>query len=1022
MKKLIKRIAIALAVLLGLIVVAGISLPLIYKDKIKAQAMENINKNLDALVSVGDIDLTIFRSFPYLGVDLNQISVFGKKEFAGVPLFSADRLSLNFNIVSIIKGEKPLTIREIILEKPLINIQILENGKANYNISKDTAQSDDNKELKLLLKKYEIINGSIVYNDKSTGIFAEMKALDHVGSGDFSNDLFDLVTKTGCKSLTLSKGNLTYLRNANMSYDAVLSADMLNQKFSFKKNDLKINEIELLADGYVKLNEKDNEMDLNFNSPQNSFKNILSIIPGAYTADFKNVKTEGNFTLKGSVKGKLSESSIPSFDIHLDIDNGMIKYPGLPKTIKNIQAKIDVVNKGNQADQTVLNINPLNLTIDSNPFEAKILLKTPISDPDVDARFKGILNLANIAQAFPVKDLKELRGVLNTDVTVKAKNSDIENQRYANINVSGHIIASNFLASYKPYPIVRIDKGNIIFSPANISITEFSGKLGTGDVQGSGKLDNFMAYFSPKLTMRGDFNLKSTFFNANEWLKAMETASPAKKSGEPDALNTKQDVFERFDFGLKASIGKLLYENYEIDQILVDGRMKPNDLLVRNLSFKLGASDFHMAGSIQNIFNWMFKDQTLGGDIAYSSKFLDLNQFMQADPKKSSTPENAEPIAIPKNIRMNVVASINKMNYTNMVINNVRGTLIVADQAVNIANGSGETLGGKINISGGYNSKDIAKPGFNLKLNLIGIAFQDAFNTMNTVKKLAPIAQYITGKFNTDLTLTGSLTKEMSPDLNSLQADGFLETISAVVKNFKPLNEIGNKLNVKEFNNFEFKNTKNWITIKNGAVELREFDYLFKNIALKISGKHSLTQDMDYKIKAKLPRKMLENNAVGSAAYSGMGFLSKEASKYGVNISAGEFVNVLIGIGGNMLSPRLSFKVLGTEGGSAKEQVGAGASSAVAAAKDSINRRAQQEIQKAKDKAKEQANKMADSLSKAASKKVDEAVKKTSEELKDKIGKEASDKLGEKAGEKAKTEIEKAKEKLKGYDPFKKKK
>ena len=1023
MKKLIKRFLLITGILFGLILIAGISIPFIYKDKIKARAMENINKNLDALVSVGDIDLTIFRTFPYLGVQFNEISVFGKKEFAGVPLFSANKLSLGFNIVSIIKGEKPLTIREIILDKPLINIQILENGKANYDISKDTSsKTANNEDIKMVLNKYQIINGTIVFNDKSTGIFIELKELDHTGSGDFSNDLFDLVTKTSCKSMTLANGNVTYLCKANVMYDATLSADLLNNKYSLKKNSLIINEIELLADGFVKLNEKDKEMDLNFSSPQNSFKNFLSLIPGAYTADFKDVKTEGNFKLKGMIKGKLSDTSIPSFDILVNINKGMVKYPTLPKSIKNIEANISIVNKGNQADQTVLSINPINLTIDSNPFEASIMLKTPVSDPDVDARFKGILNLADFAQAFPVKDLQELRGILNTDVTVKAKNSDIEKQRYENVNVSGHIIASNFAAKYRPYPAIQMDKGNIVFSPKNITLTDFAGKLGASDVQGSGRLDNFMAYFSPKLTMKGDFNLKSTFFNANEWLKAMESGNTSTTAKEPDATNSNHEVFERFDFGLKASIGKLLYENYEIDRINVDGNMKPNDLQVRNLDFNLGASDFHMSGSIRNIFNWMFKDQTLGGNIAYNSRFLDLNQFMQADPKKAATPENAEAIAIPKNIKMNVVTNIGKMNYTNMVLNNVKGTLIVADQAVNIVQGSAETMGGKMNISGGYNSKDIAKPGFNLKLNLIGISFQEAFSTMNTVKKLAPISQYISGKFNTDLNLSGSLTKEMSPDLNSLQADGFLETISAIVQNFKPLNEIGNKLNVKEFNNFELKNTKNWITIKNGAVELREFDYMFKNIAMKIGGKHSLTQDMDYKIKAKLPRKMLESNAVGSAAYSGIGFLSKEASKYGVNISAGEFVNVLIGIGGTMLSPKMSFKVLGTEGGSAKDQISTGINSAAASLKDSINRKAQDEIQKAKDKAKVQANKMADSLSKVANKKVDEAVKKTTDELKDKIGKEASEKLGDKVGDKAKTEIDKAKDKLKGYDPFKKKK
>lgn len=1021
MKKIVKKLLIISTIFFGILLSAAIILPFVFKDKIKATAMEDINKNLDAIVTVGDIDVTLIRTFPFLGVQFDEISVFGKKEFAGVPLFSADNLSLGFNLMSVIKGEKPMKIRQITLKKPLINIQILQNGKANYQISKDTSsKSGNNEDFRLLLKKYEIIDGTIVYNDKSSGIYTEMKGLNHEGSGDFSTSLFDLTTKTSCKSMTLANGAMTYLSNAKVDHNATLLADMLNNKFTFKKNSLKLNEIELLADGFVKLADTYKEMDLSFSSPNNSFKNFLSLVPGAYTTDFKDVKTEGDFKIKGKVKGKLSETTIPSFDILININKAMVKYPTLPKTIKNINANISLLNNGDQPDQTIVNINPLNLSIDNNPFEILLLLKTPVSDPDIDARFKGTLNLGDLSQAFPIQNLRELKGTLITDVTMKAKNSDIENQRYQNVNVTGHIIASNFLANYKPYPTIIIDKGNILFSPKNISIQEFAGKLGASDVQGTGKIDNFMAYFSPKLTMKGDFNLRSTFFNANEWLKATETSDKQTMAKEPDGANLNNEVFDRFDFGLKASIGKMLYDEYQINQMVIDGNMKPNDLLVRRLGFTMGTSDFNASGSIQNIFNWMFKNQTLGGNISFSSKYLDVNQFMQAEPSK--TVSKPEPISIPANIKMNIKTEISKMLYTNMTLNNVSGILVVADQSVKIVGGKSETLGGKMNISGGYNSKDIAKPGFDIILGLQKISFQDAFKTFNTIQKLAPIAQYISGSFNTDLNMSGLLTNEMTPDFNTLQADGFLETVSALIKNFKPLNDIGNKLNVKEFNNFELKNTKNWITIKNGAVELKEFDYNFKNIAMKIGGTHSLNKEMDYKIKAKLPRKMLESNAVGSAAYSGIGFLSKEASKYGLNISAGEFVNVLIGLGGSMISPKLSLNVLGIEGGSAKDQVSSGVNSVISSAKDSINRRAQEELQRAKDKARAQADKMVDSLAKVANKKLEDALKKTTDDLKDKIGKEASDKLGNKVGDKAKTEVDKAKDKLKEFDPFKKKK
>lgn len=1011
MKKIIKRLLIIASIIFGLLLIAAVAIPYMYRDEIKAKALESVNKSLDAFVTIGDVDITLISSFPYLGVRFDQIGVFGKKEFAGVPLFSADRLSLGLNLMSVIKGDKPLTIREITLTKPLINIQVLENGKANYDISKDTTKSSSGEDFRLLLSKYQIINGNIVYNDKSMDVFTEMKGLNHTGSGDFGSSLFDLKTTTTCDSLSLVNGAISVLKNAKLKYDATLSADMLNKKFTFQKNSLKLNEIELKADGFVKMNTNDKEMDLVLSCPQNSFKNLLSMIPGAYTADFKDVKADGNFKLNAKVKGKLSETSIPSFDVAIAIDHGTIKYPSLPKSIQNIQTNINIVNKGNQADQTVIDVNPLKLSIDNQPFEATINIKTPVSDPNVDAKMKGTLNLGDLSQAFPMQGMKELKGIIKADVVLKAKNSDIQAERYQNVNVGGTMAISGMAVNYTPYPRVLIDQANVVFSPKNITLSQVSGKLGRSDVQGSGKVDNFMAYFSPKLTMKGNVNIKSNFFDASEWMKAMEQSDSKSNNKEPDAANVNQKVFDRFDFGVKGNITKLIYEKYEINQLAVDGNIKPNNLDVNNLSFNMGKSDFKTSGSIVNIFNWLFKNQTLGGNINFSSRYLDLNPFMAEDPNAPAV--KPEPMAIPANVNMDISANIAKMDYTNMSLNNVSGKLIVADEAIKISQGTAETMGGKMNISGGYNSRDIAKPGFAIKLNMLNMSFQEVFKTMNTVQKLAPIAQYIQGNFNTDLSMSGILTKEMTPDLNTLQMDGFLETLTAIIKNFKPLSEIGTKLNVKEFNNFELKNTKNWISVKDGAVEVKDFDYNFKNIAMTIGGKHSLTKDMDYKIKAKIPRKMLEGNAVGAAAYSGIGFLGKEASKYGVNISVGEFVNVLIGIGGVMSSPKLSFKVLGTDGGSASDQVTAGANAAIGSVKDSLKRRTEQEIDKAKERAREQADKIVDSLQKVANKKIDEAIKKTTEQVQDKVGKEL--------GDKAKSEAEKAKEQLKKYNPFKKK-
>jgi AsmA-like C-terminal region len=377
-------------------------------------------------------------------------------------------------------------------------------------------------------------------------------------------------------------------------------------------------------------------------------------------------------------------------------------------------------------------------------------------------------------------------------------------------------------------------------------------------------------------------------------------------------------------------------------------------------------------------------------------------------------------------------SKIGKLLYTNMDLSNVKGDMVIRDKEAKIQNCTANAMGGVIELTGGYNTVNIAKPKFDMAFNFMNLDFQKSFSTLNTFQKLAPIGALINGKFNTKMSFSGELGKDLMPDISTLNAAGLIQTISGAIAGIKPLQEIGNKLNLDELKNFDLKDTKNYFEIANGIVTVKEFDKKVKDIALKISGTHSLTNEMNYMIKGKIPRKLLEKNPVGTAAGKGFDFLSKEAAKYGVKIDNGAFVNVQFNITGSFANPKLGIKVLGADGESTiQDEAKSTANAVINKAKDSIATRVNEEFDKVKNRAKQEADRIADSIQVAANKKIDEAKNKAIEEAKKQVG----DKLGtavggkvdtllDKAGvnDKAKEELNKAKEKLDKWNPFKKKK
>ena len=58
-------------------------------------------------------------------------------------------------------------------------------------------------------------------------------------------------------------------------------------------------------DGWFKMNEKDYGMDISFKSPDNTFKSLLSLVPGMYTESFNNIETRGDLAFNGFAKGNI---------------------------------------------------------------------------------------------------------------------------------------------------------------------------------------------------------------------------------------------------------------------------------------------------------------------------------------------------------------------------------------------------------------------------------------------------------------------------------------------------------------------------------------------------------------------------------------------------------------------------------------------------------------------------------------------------------------------------------------------
>ena len=1031
-KKVIKRIFITLAVILILLIGVIVAIPYFFKDDLVAAVKASANETMNATLDFKDVDISVLKSFPNLTLTLNDLSVMGQGEFANLALYKAKQTALTIDLKSAMNAKDgPVAIKKIRLDEPEINVLVLPKGKANYDVSKETeAKANTETKFNLELEAYEINDGHLIYDDRSINYFMEMEHLNHSGKGHFTESVFDLVTKSAMDALTLKYGGMAYLSKVKTNLDATFNIDTKNSKYTLKDNDLVLNNLKILADGFIQLMPKDViKMDMSFKAPGNQFKDLLSILPAAYVKDFEQVKSSGSFALNGSVKGNMGpDDEFPALKFVIDVKNGNVQYPDLPMGISGINLKTKINKSQGDLNRLIVDIPTFKMKVGKDPIEGHLRLSNAMVDPKIDTKVKGIINLANFAKAWPMEGVKSMSGIINADVVLNAALSQLDQGDYEQVNMDGILSIKDLVYATSDMPKIQIYQADMSFSPKYVDVPSFDMKLGKSDLKGTARIDNILAYVSPKKTMKGTVNITSNNFDVNEWMSTED--APATASVE----STEEQPFDRFDFDMVAQMGTITYDEYTLTNTKFNGHATSQKAKINQLSTHIGDSDLAGKGELTNLFGYLFKNQTLKGQLYLTSNYLNVNQFMEEPAKGGKTndaPTESAVFLVPDKMDLDIKGNFKKIKYEDYLLDGVNGDIKMADNKMVFNDFVAGFLGGKMALSGAYDTQDNTTPKFNFNYALQQMKFKKIYSAMVTFRKLAPVAKFIDGVFNTKVNLKGVLGEDMMPDLSSLTASGIIETLSGKVSGLQPLEKLASTLNVNAVKKLSLKDTKNWFDIEDGKLTLKPFDINYQGMDMNVMGFSKFDGGMDIDMKLKIPRQLMESNAAGAVAGKGMDWVRGEASKLGVNIKKSKYINVKVNMTGKIDQPKLKVKLLGGSGESLEDTAKNTAKDLAKQAEDSLRNVANKKLDDAKAKAQAEADKrIAEAKAKAkaeaekaAQKAKDEIVKKAGEEVggavKDKA-KDILDKAG--AGKKSDDVIKKGKDALGKWNPFKKKK
>ncbi|RZK37303.1 MAG: AsmA family protein, partial [Hymenobacter sp.] len=819
-----RKILLGFLVFIVVLVVALAAAPFLFKDKLRALADKQIAQRVRAKVQYNpsDIDVTLLSTFPDLGLDIKNLRVIGLDSFSRDTLAYLPDLKVGLDLMSVIKGQQ-IDVKSVALDRPDIAVKVLKSGRANWDImisdSAAAAKGQDTSSVNLAIQGWKINDGRLRYEDLSIPFRLDARGLNHTGKGDFAQNIFDLTSNTTIDKLTANYNGIDYLTDKQVNADVAMNMNLSKSLYTFKENQVKLNDFPFSFAGAIGLpNATDITYDLTFKALQTDFKNILSLVPGVFNAQFKDVQASGQVAFDGYYKGTQNKLRMPGYGVNLAVSNGRFKYPQLPQEAKNINLKMQVDNPSGFTNNVKVNIPQFHLDLGTNPVDGNVAIDG-LDPMKVDGRVKANVNLAEALKVYPVAGLS-MRGQFFVDATGKGTYSKTQMPVVnAAIKMTNGYVKSNKF----PAPIEDINlSGTVVNSTGQVNDTYVNLPQFHMVLEGE-PLDGRLAAH----------NINSPVFDANVRgtvdLTKMTKIFPlegmtvtGRVSGNVAAAGNMADVEAGRYQNVKASgtvqATNVTYKSKDLPQGVnissAAGTFNNNQIAIQRLNGTAGTSDFAATGTVSNYLGYLFTPgQALKGNLAVNSHNFNLNEFM-VDPvsEKSTATGKAAPaqadgvVPIPKYFDLVLSSKVDNVTYDNLKLQNATGTVTVKNEVATLNNLTFNTLGATFGTTGSYNTQSLAHPKFDFGLNIKNLDFQKAFASFNTVKALVPLAQVVQGVFNTNFKVSGEMGQDMLPKLGSLSGQGLFDIVKASVLQSPVLNQISSLTTLPDLKNLQVLN------------------------------------------------------------------------------------------------------------------------------------------------------------------------------------------------------------------------
>lgn len=884
MKRIVKKIAIAL---LSVLLFVLLSIPLflyLFSDRVEAFAKESINNTLLGEFDYSGSKMTLLSTFPYLSLKVFDFALYDTPSFVGDTVIQGEELVVGVNPFALLYGH--YSIERVTLKAPKVKLRLSSEGESNFNFIKPSQKEESEGGGSfgpVTIESLKIVEGLLSFYDEQSHLKVAMDGLDYSGSGKFKKGVLKLTSKVNSKGVTVGYGGVNYIEKKPVKGRFVTEVDTDQLLLKLVRNRLSVGGMRSLFVGELSLGKESYSMELLFKSKNSSLEDLLSLLPPQYEEWYNSTKIKGKANLSLELTGSSGneEGFEPDLDFHLEVKGGSLRHNSSPITLEQLNSKLEVAVPKLDFDKVEVVLNNLSFITSDGGFYTNLGGKLKgLSPPSIEVEGSGSGDLSKIGESLGIEKYR-VEGLLSFKVkgegVVDLESGALPKGEFE-LFMSDGLLETPFVR--EPLQQIEIDLKGVSsegdMQTLQLELERLQFNFAGAPFKGEATLSNFD---SLNYQIRADGKL---YLDSLAKLFAIENATVGGQ------------ISANFDIANQIGSGQLQLQQFFFKS---DGWNYPflieNSLLnfneeraeLRGTVVEYGDSRVELTGSLSNFVDYFLVNGTMEGRLSVNSKKLDLGQFQQlmdapaafvidstivtgltgavdtdsvatAAVDVTSLAGNSKVtsvIQLPERVNFVMSSSIERLLYNEMEAKNFRGEVELSDQILAVRDVGVELAGAKFGLDALYKPVGLESAEVEVRAKADSFDIKRAYREVPLFKELFATAANMEGLVSIDYEVKSLLNGEMKPLLPSVVGGGTIKLEEVKVLGLKVLGAVSQATGRDSLNNPSLKGVTIKSSIANNIVSIERTRMRVFGFRPRFEGESSLDGRLNIRFRLGLP-------------------------------------------------------------------------------------------------------------------------------------------------------------------------